>query len=530
MRILAIDTALPAVSVCVLDLGALAPAARETLAMERGHAEALLPMVQRVVRAVDGGFELIDRVAVTVGPGSFTGVRIGLAAAQGIALARGVALVGVSTLSALAAPNFLEPFEGVLAAAIDARNGQIYFAAFGPDGRILVSPRRVGAAEALRALGHCPTLTGGGEELTRRTLLIVGSGAALLETQAKASGFSARILGADAAADIAFVARLGLVANANEAPARPLYLKPPDAKPLPRKPVAAPVEPSAPIEDYAQPSPEEPRRAPVPEPRVEPPERHLEPQLAPVLELPAAPPGEAHVAPAVELSEPHLDAPAVEPGAEPHVEPIHVEPAPPVEQVLEPLMEAAPAIEAPEPEPEPEPVAQEEPVAAPEPPPAPPIETAPVELHPAAHDAEVPLTVPEPLLEPHVEPEPVSPPPPEPVSEHGVPPAEEMTHEAPEVELAPAVEEPPAQEEPPAPATDVHPAAAEEQPPPHQIASSPLGPLEAQLDEMLRKVRAAREEAAAREGDFGLPQPPEHQAEPEHADPAAGHVTTHVPD
>jgi len=228
MRILAIDTALPAVSACVLDSGEIEPIARETEAMERGHAEALLPLIARIVGAVDGGFASIDRVAVTVGPGSFTGIRIGLAAAQGIAIARKIEVVGVSTLAALAAPYILEPFEGVLAAAIDARHGQVYIAAYGPDGRTVLSARRMGAHEALRALGDGP-------------LRLVGSGAALLEPQARASGVVAHIVDRAAVPDIAFVARLGLVANAPDAPARPFYLKPPDAKPLERQGADAPT-------------------------------------------------------------------------------------------------------------------------------------------------------------------------------------------------------------------------------------------------------------------------------------------------
>jgi tRNA threonylcarbamoyl adenosine modification protein YeaZ len=222
MRILAIDTALPAVSACVLDSGESEPLARESAPMERGHAEALLPLITRVVGTLDGGFISIDRVAVTVGPGSFTGIRIGLSAAQGIALARKIELVGVSTLAALAAPHILEPFEDVVAAAIDARNGQVFIAAYGPDGRSVLAPRRMGAHEALRALGDGP-------------LRLVGSGAALLEPQARASGVAARIVDTAVAPDIAFVARLGIVANPAEAPARPFYLKAPDAKPLERQ-------------------------------------------------------------------------------------------------------------------------------------------------------------------------------------------------------------------------------------------------------------------------------------------------------
>jgi tRNA threonylcarbamoyladenosine biosynthesis protein TsaB len=218
MRILAIDTALPAVSACVLDHDAPEPIASETLPMERGHAEALLPLIERVVTAAGGGFSSIDRVAVTVGPGSFTGIRIGLAAGQAIALATNAQIVGVSTLAALAAPLILEPFDGVVAAAIDARHGQVYVTAYGSDGRTLLSPRRAGAREALQALGAGP-------------LRLIGSGAGPLAQEARSARLPVEFALERAAPDIAFVARLGLVAIPETAPARPLYLKAPDVEP-----------------------------------------------------------------------------------------------------------------------------------------------------------------------------------------------------------------------------------------------------------------------------------------------------------
>ena len=215
MRILAIDTALPAVSACVLDEEALQPITLETLPMARGHAEAVIPLIQRVVAQAPGGFPSIGRVAVTVGPGSFTGIRIGLAAAQGVALACKCDLVGVSTLSALASPLILEESDGLIAAAIDARHNHVFIAAFAPDGRPVLSPRRVGAHEALRALGSGP-------------LRLVGSGAEALAREARLRGIAVKIIDAAIAPNIIFVARLGLVANPMLAPARPLYLKEPD--------------------------------------------------------------------------------------------------------------------------------------------------------------------------------------------------------------------------------------------------------------------------------------------------------------
>ena len=98
--ILAIDTALAATSACLLVPGQTSPFAAETLFMEAGHAEALLPLIDRVVARAPGGFAAVTRVAVTVGPGSFTGIRIGVAAARAFGLACGVPVVGVSTLSA----------------------------------------------------------------------------------------------------------------------------------------------------------------------------------------------------------------------------------------------------------------------------------------------------------------------------------------------------------------------------------------------------------------------------------------------
>ena len=104
MRILAVDTALSACSVCVLDAGAAAPAALRSEIMDRGHAEALMPMLADLERDVPGGFAAIDKIAVTVGPGSFTGLRVGLAAARAMGVGLGIPVVGVGTLAAFAAP------------------------------------------------------------------------------------------------------------------------------------------------------------------------------------------------------------------------------------------------------------------------------------------------------------------------------------------------------------------------------------------------------------------------------------------
>jgi tRNA threonylcarbamoyl adenosine modification protein YeaZ len=217
MRILAIDTALPAISACVLDEGTESPESIETIAMERGHAEALLPLIERVMARVEGGFASLDRVAVTVGPGSFTGLRVGIAAARAIGVACKVPVIGVSTLAALAAPWILEQKPGLVAVAIDARHGNVYFAAFGPDGRATSAPRVLPPREAVRSLGAGP-------------VRLAGSGAALLAIEASAAGTEIEIAREYTGLNIVFVAKLGLLADPALAPPRPLYLKAPDAK------------------------------------------------------------------------------------------------------------------------------------------------------------------------------------------------------------------------------------------------------------------------------------------------------------
>ena len=231
MRILAIDTALPAVSACVLTAGAVEPDAAETLGMERGHAEALIPLIERVVSATKGGFAAIDRVGVTVGPGSFTGLRVGIAAARAIALAWSIPAVGVSTLAALAAPLIVEEKPGTIVVAIDARHGHVFFAAFHADGRIFQLPRFASKEEAVKAIGEGP-------------LRLAGSGAPILAIEAWRRGIVAEVVGDRIVPDIAFVARLGLLADPASAPPRPLYLKAPDAKPPARSPLATAPEPT----------------------------------------------------------------------------------------------------------------------------------------------------------------------------------------------------------------------------------------------------------------------------------------------
>lgn len=218
MRVLAIDTALGQCAACLLDTNDPEPIAAEAIRMDRGHAEALLPLIDRVVSRVEGGFATIDEVAVTIGPGSFTGLRVGIAAARAIGVAVGCTVVGVTTLSALMAPLLEGATAGLIVAAIDARGGRIYGQALAASGRVIVPPGLLTIREVVRALGSGPVVA-------------VGSGAAALVQEALSVGVEARRHPGSDLPDLAWVARLAAAADPEEALPRPFYLAAPGATP-----------------------------------------------------------------------------------------------------------------------------------------------------------------------------------------------------------------------------------------------------------------------------------------------------------
>lgn len=213
MKVLVIDTALDACTAAVFETvgtpGMRALGLR-TESMARGHSERLGGFVRDAV-AEAGGFEGLDRIGVTVGPGSFTGLRVGLAFAQGLGAARGLPVVGVSTLAALA--RSVDDGKGATAAVIDARRGQVYLQLF-RDGRVEAGPEALSIEDAAARLA--------GENWR-----IVGSGAALLGSEAIGN-----LTAPDPAALAALTAELDPAAH----PPRPLYLRAPDAAPPTRLP------------------------------------------------------------------------------------------------------------------------------------------------------------------------------------------------------------------------------------------------------------------------------------------------------
>lgn len=209
MRLLAIDTSARLCAACVWDTDA-GERARHVLDLGKGHAEHLMGAVEAALREAGCGFADLDAVAVSVGPGSFTGVRVGVAAARGLALALGIPSAGVSTLEALAhEARAAHPGRPVIA-RIEAGRGQVYSAGFSSDGEATFGPVALDLAAAAEVVGKA------GEE----TVIATGT-----------------------TADIATYARIGadrLAAGGTVERPKPLYLRDADAKPqdafaLPRK-------------------------------------------------------------------------------------------------------------------------------------------------------------------------------------------------------------------------------------------------------------------------------------------------------
>ncbi|MDP3854666.1 tRNA (adenosine(37)-N6)-threonylcarbamoyltransferase complex dimerization subunit type 1 TsaB [Phenylobacterium sp.] len=201
--VLALDTCLGACSAAVLDGDRVLAARVEPMA--RGHQERLAPLVAEVMAQAGIAFDRLDRVGVTVGPGSFTGLRVGLAFAKGIGQALSIPVVAVGTLEALAAGS-----PGRVLTVLDAKRGQVYLQAFA-DGAAVSAPDALPIeTAAARVAEFLPDI-------------LIGSGAGLFADMTP----SALVLAADHA-DPGAVGRLA--AAKAEVPPRPLYLRAPDAR------------------------------------------------------------------------------------------------------------------------------------------------------------------------------------------------------------------------------------------------------------------------------------------------------------
>jgi tRNA threonylcarbamoyladenosine biosynthesis protein TsaB len=214
-KLLAVDTALGACSVAVLDGDAVRT--HRFQEMTRGHAEALAPMVDEAMRHAGIAFAALDRLAVTTGPGTFTGQRVGLAFMRGLRVALQKPLIGVTTLEAMAAATGADR-----AAAIhDAKRGEAYLLLWEKHAVALVPTVMPfdDAVARIRAFGPC-ALCGTGAAAAGAAL---GPGFALTEIRQP---------------DALWVARLAMTRPAPDHPPAPLYLRAPDAKlPAPIRPL-----------------------------------------------------------------------------------------------------------------------------------------------------------------------------------------------------------------------------------------------------------------------------------------------------
>jgi tRNA threonylcarbamoyladenosine biosynthesis protein TsaB len=209
--LLAVDTALGACSVALLQGDHVRAHVLER--MERGHAERLAPMVDEAMKAAKADFAHLSRLAVTTGPGTFTGQRVGLAFMRGLRLGLQIPLVGLTTLEAMAAAAMAETGKARAAAIHDARRGEAYLLL--KEGDCVIQPPSVLAfADALariKSFGPCA---------------IAGT-AALHAHEALGGGFDlSRIRQPDAL----WVARLALHMPPPPDTPGPLYLRAPDAK------------------------------------------------------------------------------------------------------------------------------------------------------------------------------------------------------------------------------------------------------------------------------------------------------------
>jgi tRNA threonylcarbamoyladenosine biosynthesis protein TsaB len=218
MLILAIDTALDVCAAAVLDTDSGKLIAQEAQGMKRGHAEALMPLIARVMSASEIAFTGLGRIAVTTGPGSFTGLRVGLSAARGLALAANIPVVGVTTLAAYAAPVVSLNAEHPVVTAIDARHDHVYLQVVSGNGSALVRPRVAPMEEALNSWRFgAPYLAGNAAHLVAERWPSHAAAPVKVDMQP--------------APDISWVGWLGAAVSPNTAPARPFYLRAPDAKP-----------------------------------------------------------------------------------------------------------------------------------------------------------------------------------------------------------------------------------------------------------------------------------------------------------
>jgi tRNA threonylcarbamoyl adenosine modification protein YeaZ len=214
MIVLAIDCAASLCAACVYDAVAQKELGRNVLDLGKGHAEHLMAVIADALNASGVGYVDLDAIAVSTGPGSFTGVRVGVSTARGLALALKIPAIGVTTLEALAA-QAREKFPGrAVLVALDGGREEIHAALYDEAAILRYGPAVSTLAEMVEmASTNMPVLAG-----------TVGGKIAAAATGVFDFGPQ------NATADISVYARLAATKGADEKP-HPLYLRAADAKP-----------------------------------------------------------------------------------------------------------------------------------------------------------------------------------------------------------------------------------------------------------------------------------------------------------
>lgn len=224
MNILALDTCFGACSVAAGRRGQEFSCEFEL--RQTGHAEALVPMIERVMALAHLSFSDLDRVAVTTGPGSFTGMRIGIAVARALSLATGVPVAGMPTLDVMAeTARHRHALKGDgpawpehVLVAVDARKDQVYVQVFGPNQAATPSAQLLSPQDAACLLPE-------------GQVVMVGSGAHLVAAHLNVNRSGVQTLYPDLQPSALCLALMACEAQLCGTRVRPLYLRPPDAKP-----------------------------------------------------------------------------------------------------------------------------------------------------------------------------------------------------------------------------------------------------------------------------------------------------------
>ncbi|NKD77790.1 tRNA (adenosine(37)-N6)-threonylcarbamoyltransferase complex dimerization subunit type 1 TsaB [Haematospirillum sp. H1815] len=222
MRILALDTSVAACSACLWEDGRVLSG--DSMPMMHGHAEALIPLLARLRDEVGLDWDSLDRIGVTVGPGSFTGLRVGLATARALRLATGVPVAGVTATRAWAAslPDAVRATVGSILVAIDTRRGDMYAELFRASDLVsLAGPEVVAASD----LGSFIQRAGVGSSVP----LVCGDASGLVDPLVQAGTLLAgpAVPWPDPAV-VAALAAGAVLQDGDDVPSA-LYVRPPDA-------------------------------------------------------------------------------------------------------------------------------------------------------------------------------------------------------------------------------------------------------------------------------------------------------------